>query len=246
MGYDKYVKDKDLLRCPEQISTDQPEPKQDGTRDWNDQTSSRRSKLITSHLAEISEATEQDTDLQFVIHHTSICWTLYKRNVPVEILPYWSVKYELSFSDEIVYRNDRILVLAALHAKDPDNQLKLRIWAKVQPLGVPEHHYGDQRWTSNWCSSLIHVKSATLSRLRTKLQTQVKSWVWYFWVDQGTLSGYSWLLCTCHCLAPGVEPGPGKARECVGESFSTFMKSTDFSQQIAETARKRAQHSNQL
>ena len=116
-------------------------------------------------------------------HHISICWILYKRNVPVEILPYWSVKYELSFSDEIVYRNDRILVLAALHAKDPDNQLKLRIWAKVQPLGVPEHHYGDQRWTRNWCSSLIHVKSATLSRLRTKLQALVKSWVWYFWLD---------------------------------------------------------------
>ena len=83
-------------------------------------------------------------------------------------------------------------------------------------------------------------------RLPTKLQTQVKSWVWYFWVDQGTLSGYSCLLCTCHCLAPGVEPGPGKARVCVGESFSTFMKSSDFSQQIAETARKRAQDSNHL
>ena len=44
-----------------------------------------------------------------------------------------------------------------------------------------------------------------------------------------------------------VRSGPGKAGECVGESFSTFMKSNDFSRQIAETlARKRAQHSNQL
>ena len=136
----------------------------------------------------------------------SICWTWYKRNVPVEILPYWSVKYELSFSDATVYRNDRILVSAALHAKDPDYQMKLRIWAKVQPLGVPQHLHGDQRWKSNWCSSLIHVKSATLSRLRTKLQTLVKSWVWYFWVDQGTLSGFSWLLRTCHRLAPGLGP----------------------------------------
>ena len=177
----------------------------------------------------------------------SICLTWYKRNVPVEILPYWSVKYELSFSDAIVYRNDRILVSAALHAKDPDYQMKLRIWAKVQPLGVPQHLHGDQRWKSNWCSSLIHVKSATLSRLRTKLQTLVKSWVWYFWVDQGTLSGFSWLLCTCHRLAPGVRSGPGEAGECVGESFSTSMKSNDFSRQIAETlARKRAQHSNEL
>ena len=53
------------------------------------------------------------TDLQLVIHK-SICWALCKRNAPVEILPYWSVKYELSFSNGIVYRNDRILVTAAL------------------------------------------------------------------------------------------------------------------------------------
>ena len=48
----------------------------------------------------------------------SICWALYKRNVRVEISPCWSVKYELSFSDGIVNRNDRRL--AALNAKDPD------------------------------------------------------------------------------------------------------------------------------
>ena len=112
-------------------------------------------------------------DLLDIIQTKRSCWnfTLLER------------RYELSFSDAIVYRNDRILVSAALHAKDPDYQMKLRIWAKVQPLGVPEHLYDDQRWTSNWCSSLIHVKSATLSRLRTKLQTLVKSWVWYFWLD---------------------------------------------------------------
>ena len=45
----------------------------------------------------------------------------------------------------IVSRNDCILVSAALHPKDPDYQMKLRIWAKVQPLGVPQHLYGDQR-----------------------------------------------------------------------------------------------------
>ena len=73
------------------------------------------------------------------MHHLSICWTLYKRNVPVEILPHWSIKCEMSFSDAIVYRSDPILVSAVLHANDPDNRLKLRIWAKVQPLGVPEH-----------------------------------------------------------------------------------------------------------
>ena len=64
----------------------------------------------------------------------SICWALYKRNVRVEISPCWSLKYELSFGDAIVSRNDCILVSAALHPKDPDYQMKLRIWAKVQPL----------------------------------------------------------------------------------------------------------------
>ena len=44
----------------------------------------------------------------------------------------------------MVNRNDRILVSAVLHAKDPDYQLELRIWAKTQPLGVPEHLYDDQ------------------------------------------------------------------------------------------------------
>ena len=37
MGYDKYVKDKDLLIVDAlSSSNDQREPKQDGTRDWND------------------------------------------------------------------------------------------------------------------------------------------------------------------------------------------------------------------
>ena len=72
MGYDKYVKGKDLLiadALSRSQATNHWGTKQDETRDWNDQTGSRRSKLITSYLAEISEATEQDTDLQFVIYH---------------------------------------------------------------------------------------------------------------------------------------------------------------------------------
>ena len=48
MGYDKYVKGKDLL-IADALS---------------------RSQTYKKHLAEISEATEQDTDLQFVIHRT--------------------------------------------------------------------------------------------------------------------------------------------------------------------------------
>ena len=64
MGYDKYVKGKDLLiadALSRSQATNHWGTKQDETRDWNDQTGSRRSKLITGYLAEISEATEQDT-----------------------------------------------------------------------------------------------------------------------------------------------------------------------------------------
>ena len=60
------------------------------------------------------------------------------------------MKYELSFSDGIVNRNDRILVSAVLHAKDPDYQLELRIMSKDSTLR----------------RARICVKSATLSRLR--------------------------------------------------------------------------------
>ena len=41
-------------------------------------------------------------------------WKPSKRNVPVEILPYWNIKDELSFNDGIVYRSDRIVVPATL------------------------------------------------------------------------------------------------------------------------------------
>ena len=58
--------------------------------------------------------------------------------------------YELSFSDGIVNRNDRILVSAVLHAKDPDYQLELRIINKDSTLR----------------RARIYVTSATLSRLR--------------------------------------------------------------------------------
>ena len=50
MGYDKYVKGKDLL-IADALS---------------------RSQTYKKHLAEISEATEQDTDLQFVIHRNPL------------------------------------------------------------------------------------------------------------------------------------------------------------------------------
>ena len=71
-GYDKYVKGQDLLiadALSRSQTTNQNRSKIEQEIE-RDQTSSRRSKLKTSYLAEISEATEQDTDLQFVIHRT--------------------------------------------------------------------------------------------------------------------------------------------------------------------------------
>ena len=42
-------------------------------------------------------------------------------------------------------------------------------------------------------------------------QTLVKIWVWYFF--SGPLSGFSWLLWTCHRLAPGVGPLANQLQE---------------------------------
>ena len=83
---------------------------------WPDLFTKIRSKLITSHLAEISEGTAQHmywlTVCNPYIDLLGIMQT--KLNFSVEILPYCSVKYALSFSSGIVFRNNRILVTAAL------------------------------------------------------------------------------------------------------------------------------------
>ena len=106
-------------RCPEQISqtTNQNRSKMEHEI--------KKKRLVHEQaIAEISEATEQDTVCTVCNPpYWSICWTLYKRNVPVEILPCWNVKHELSFRDGIVDRNDRILVSATLHAKDPETEI---------------------------------------------------------------------------------------------------------------------------
>ena len=151
-------------RCPTQISLTT-------NQNWSkmEQEIEKNRLVHEQAIAEISEATEQDTVCTVCNPpYWSICWTLYKRNVPVEILPCWNVKHvtllELSFSDLIVNRKDRILVSAALHAKDPGTEIARM--GKDSRFGVPEHLYDDQGWTSNW---RVHwyVKSATLSRLRT-------------------------------------------------------------------------------
>ena len=69
---------------------------------------------VTRSLAEIAEATADETELQSVVHHIFKGWTNNKRNVPIESLSYWSIKDELSVSGRIVYKNDRIVVPVAL------------------------------------------------------------------------------------------------------------------------------------
>ena len=68
-----------------------------------------KDQSVTSSLAEIAEATVDDTESQSVVHHICKGWTN-KRNVPIEILSYWSIKV----SGRIVYKNDRIVVPVAL------------------------------------------------------------------------------------------------------------------------------------
>ena len=106
IGYDvefKYVKGKDFL-IADALRTDlkrltKTKARSNKRLKWPDLFTNIRSKLITSHLAEISEATAQD------MYWLTAC------NPYIDLL---SVKYELSFSNGIVYRNDRIQVTAAL------------------------------------------------------------------------------------------------------------------------------------
>ena len=83
-------------------------PRQDKTRLVHEEQS------LTSNFAEIAGATAKDAVLWVI----SMGWKPIKRNVPVEILPYWNIKDELSFNDGIVYRSDRIVVPATLRKTD--------------------------------------------------------------------------------------------------------------------------------
>ena len=69
---------------------------------------------VTSSLSAIAEETAKDDVLQSVIHHISEGWKTLKRHIPIQILPFWSVRDELSFSDGIGCRGDRLVMPAAL------------------------------------------------------------------------------------------------------------------------------------
>ena len=118
MGYDfefKLVKGKDLL-IADALSRSQTTSQNRSKFEHEIETTRvvREDQSVTNSLAEIAELTAHDTELQSVVHHISKGWTNNKRNVPIEILPYWSIKDELSVSGGIVYRNDRIVVPVAL------------------------------------------------------------------------------------------------------------------------------------
>ena len=81
--------------------------------------------------------------LQSVMHHISEGWKTDKRHVPIQILPSWSVKDELSFSDGIVYRGDRIVIPAALR-KSLTVTFHQAHMGIQSTLDVQEHPYGGQ------------------------------------------------------------------------------------------------------
>ena len=118
MGYDlefKYVKGKDLL-IADALSRS-PTMNQNHSKIEQEIETTRlltEDPRVTSSLSEIADETAKDDVLQSVIRHISKGWKTHKRHIPIQILPFWSVKDELSFSDGIVYRGDRIVIPAAL------------------------------------------------------------------------------------------------------------------------------------
>ena len=69
---------------------------------------------VTSHLKQIEEETAKDNVLRSVIQQISEEWSIIKRRLAMKVLPFWSCKYQLSFNECIIYRADRIVVLAPL------------------------------------------------------------------------------------------------------------------------------------
>ena len=109
----KFVKGKDLL-IADDLSKSQTTSQKRSKFEHEIETTRvvHEDQSVTSSLAETAEATAHDTELQSVVHHISEGWTNNKRNDPIEILHYWSIKDELSVSGGI--KNNRIVVPMAL------------------------------------------------------------------------------------------------------------------------------------
>ena len=118
MGYDldfKYIKGKDLL-IADALSRSHTT---NHTRSQSEEEIETiglviQDQSVTYHLNEIAEETAKDKVLQSVIHHISENWSISKRRLPMDVLPFWSCKDQLSFNDDILYRGDRIVVSATL------------------------------------------------------------------------------------------------------------------------------------
>ena len=118
MGYDldfKYIKGKDLL-IADALSRSHTT---NHTRSQSEEEIETiglviQDQSVTRHLNNIAEETAKDKVLQSVIHHISENWSISKRRLPMDVLPFWSCKDQLSFNDDILYRGDRIVVSATL------------------------------------------------------------------------------------------------------------------------------------
>ena len=196
MGYDfefTFVKGKDLL-IADALSRSQTTSQNQSKFEHHIETTRvvYEDQSVTNSLAEIAEVTAHDTELQSVVHHIYKGWTNNKRNVPIEILPYWSIKDKLSVSGGIVYRNDRIVVPVALR--------------KTLIVKLHQEHLGTESTlrrarTSLWWPSMTNQLKQFIATCEvcnaflTNNETVVQSRFWYFRVAERTLSS-NWLTLT--------------------------------------------------
>ena len=75
------------------------------------------SYMSHTRSSEIREETWKDKVLKSLMDTIATGWNNKKSNVPKSILPFWNVKTELSVSDEIIFRGDRIVLPKALRSQ---------------------------------------------------------------------------------------------------------------------------------
>ena len=70
----------------------------------------KEDQSVNSYLTEIAAETAKDKVLQSITHYVTEGWIANKRHISPDVVPFLNVKDELSVSDGIIYRNDRIVV----------------------------------------------------------------------------------------------------------------------------------------
>jgi hypothetical protein len=70
--------------------------------------------LSGNNYAEIAEATRKDEELQMLIKVICHGWTERKCDLPIEVIPYWDFRHELSTYNGIVYRGERTVIPAEM------------------------------------------------------------------------------------------------------------------------------------